>query len=268
MINHTFGFIGAGNMAGAIISAMITEKLVNPGQLSVYDVDLQKCKSFLDLGAYVSDSIETLARQSDIIFLAVKPQNYADVLRLIAPAIDKNKVLVSIAAGISTGYIKKAVGFDCKVIRLMPNTPLLLGMGATALCYCPPVTDDEFEIVSRIFSSCGIVEVLPEDQMNAVIAVNGSSPAYVYLFAKSVIDAAVLQGIDKDVARNLFLQTLMGSAQMLSSSGKTPDELIAQVASPGGTTLAALDQFKTLGFESLIESAMQACTKRADALAK
>ena len=130
------------------------------------------------------------------------------------------------------------------------------------------MTDSEFEEVSRLFSASGIVENLPEESMNAVISVNGSSPAYVYLFAKAVIDSAVAQGIERKAAKRLIIQTLKGSAKMLDESGMEPDELIKMVASPGGTTLAALNSFSDDDFEKVIDNAMMACTTRAGELAK
>ena len=150
----------------------------------------------------------------------------------------------------------------------MPNTPLLLSKGATALSPTDNVDPQVFEVVKAMFETSGVIEILPENLMNAVISVNGSSPAYIYLFAKAVCDSAEKQGIDRDVAMKLFAAVLEGSAEMLRSSGDDPDTLIQKVSSKGGTTIAALERFYAHGFEAMVDDAMNACTKRAEELAK
>lgn len=261
------GFIGAGNMAGAIIEGILSQKVADACCLGVLDVNASKCESFKARGIGVFDTIAALAAFSDIIFLAVKPQNYEEVLGELAGHTE-GRIVVSIAAGISTGCIKSRLGSGCHVVRAMPNTPLLLGCGATALCKAEPVTDGEFLSVREIFAAGGSVDVLPEEKMNAVISVNSSSPAYVYLFAKAVITGAVKQGMDVATATALIAKTLEGSAKMIASSGYTPDELIKMVSSPGGTTLKALEALEEHDFEGAVVDAMERCTKRADELGR
>lgn len=265
---RNLGFIGAGNMAGAIMNGMISTQTYPAEHIYVYDIDKEKCNTFQKIGVSVTDSSKNLVTKSDIIFLAVKPQNFADVLTEIKSVVTEQKVFVTIAAGISTQYIVKTLECACPVIRAMPNTPLLIGKGATALCRSSNVSDDSFELVRSIFQSCGTVSVMGEDKMNAVIGVNSSSPAYIYLFAKAVVDSAVKQGIPADVALPLFCQTLEGSAGMLRKEDTTPEQLIKMVSSPGGTTLKALDALYAHGFEQAIDDAMVACTKRAEELGK
>jgi pyrroline-5-carboxylate reductase len=175
-------------------------------------------------------------------------------------------LLVSIAAGITAPWIKRAVGFDCKLILAMPNTPLLLGQGAVALSRVEPAAVEEFLRVKSLFESVGIAEEIPPALMNEVIPVNGSSPAFVYLFAKTIIDKAAEAGIDEAAARNLVAQTLIGSAHMLRDAGKTPQELIDMVCSPGGTTLAAMAELERLGFTEALGAAFDACVRRAKEL--
>lgn len=262
------GFIGAGNMAGAIIEGILKKDVTQAGCLTVCDRDPVKTAHFTEKGVRSADNIAQLAAQADIIFLAVKPQDYETVLAELRGHVGPQQLVVTIAAGISTDYIKQRVGETCKVVRAMPNTPLLLGEGATALCQCPPVSDEEFAAVRHIFEAGGIVSVLPEEKMNAVISVNSTSPAYVYVFAKAVIDGAAEQGIDFETARALFCKTLVGSAKMLMESGRSPDELIKMVASPGGTTLKALEALEEHDVESAIKDAMLRCTKRAEELGR
>ncbi|MDR1564405.1 MAG: pyrroline-5-carboxylate reductase [Oscillospiraceae bacterium] len=267
-MSKKIGFIGTGNMANAIINGIISREIAPPQSLYIYDVDAQKCAELSKSGLNVSPSGAELTKSCDIVFLSVKPQVYGAVLAEIAPAADTEQVFVSIAAGIPTEYVQKGLGIAARVVRVMPNTPFLLGEGASALSYKAPVTEADFAAVKQIFESSGIVSVLDEDKMNAVISVNGSSPAYVYLLAKAIIQGAEQQGIDAQTALSLFAQTLRGSAKMLLESGDTAEELIRKVSSPGGTTLQALEVLYQGGFEESVIKAMQACTKRAEELGK
>lgn len=266
MTDH-IGFIGAGNMAGAIINGLLQRKVCAATQVAVYDHHSAHYARFESQGVHGVETIQQLVEFADIVFLSVKPQNYDEVLRLIQP-FATGKIIVSIAAGISSAFIKERLGQSAKIALAMPNTPLLLGEGATALCRCEPLTDEEYNKVKSIFAAGGVVQDLPEEQMAAVISVSSSSPAYVYLFAKAVIAGAVEQGIDPAVAKALIAQTLIGSAKMLTDSGKEPDELIQMVSSKGGTTIAALNALYARGFEEAVLEGMRHCTKRAEELGK
>ncbi len=268
MHNSAVGFIGAGNMASAIIGGIRRCGLYPSRALTVYDVNAQKLQEMAALGLQTAGGAGQVVRDCGMVFLAVKPQNFQEVLEDVRPEVRADTLFVTIAAGISTAYIRERTVPDCKVVRAMPNTPLLLGEGATALCRTGNVTDDEFTAVRRIFEASGLVEVLTEDRMNEVIAVNGSSPAYVYLFAKTLADRAAEYGIGGEAALRLVAQTLIGSAKMLLDSGKTPEELIRMVSSPGGTTLAALEALEEGNFSGILRSAMDRCTKRAEELGR
>lgn len=261
------GFIGAGNMAGAIVKSLLQKKVASPADLAVYDHHSAHYAAFETLGVRGAADLRALLAFADVIVLSVKPQNYADVLEELRGHM-QGKIVVSIAAGISSAFIRQRLGEDAKVVLAMPNTPLLLGEGATALCPCPPISDADYKRVRRIFEAGGAVQDLPEEQMAAVISVSGSSPAYIYLFAKAVIDDAVRQGIDAGVAKALICQTLIGSARMLMESGKTPDELIQMVSSKGGTTIAALEAMRAGGFEQAVADGMEQCTRRARELGR
>lgn len=266
-MSDKIGFIGAGNMAGAIIEGILNQGVAREQDLAVIDISSEKCADFKKRGLNIFNSFNSLAEFCDVIFLSVKPQNYEEVLSELKGYTD-GRIIVSIAAGISTGYVKSRLGENSKVVRAMPNTPLLMGCGATALCHVDPVTDAEFEKVKKIFEAGGSVSVLPEDKMNAIISVNGSSPAYVYLFAKAVINGAVAQGIDAETATALIAKTLEGSAKMITQSGRNVDELIKMVSSKGGTTLMALEALYEHNFEGALIDAMERCTKRAEELGK
>lgn len=262
------GFIGAGNMATAIIKGLLSNKAALPENICIYDLDPEKRKAMEDNGVKTAQSASDVVKNSDIIVLAVKPQNYSEVLQEVKCSADESKVFVSIAAGISIDYVRRELNLDCPVVRVMPNTPLLLGKGASALCPSENISAEDFEIVNNMFALSGTAEVLPEEHMNEIISVNGSSPAYIYLFAKVMADYAKSCGIDGDKAMNLICATLEGSARMLKDSGDTPETLIQKVSSKGGTTIAALDKLRECHFEEAITQAMKACTKRAEELGK
>lgn len=260
------GFIGTGNMAKAIIQSMIKNGF-DPCNIPVFDIDEKKYKLINENLDFQND-ISCVVSKSDIIFLAVKPQNYKEVLSSIKHCVSSDKTFVSIAAGITTNYIVNALDNIPKAIRVMPNTPLLLNKGAVAIAQNLDVSNEIFDIVKQIFELSSLVEIISEDKMDEIISVNGSSPAYVYLFVKAIVDYAQSVGLDYDVCLNLICQTLIGSAEMIKHSGYDLDDLIKMVSSPGGTTLAALDTLNQLDFYGSIKQAMQSCTNRAKELSK
>ncbi len=261
------GFIGAGNMATAIIKGLIAQK-GSGSFINVFDVSSEKLDDISKLGVNALSSSQDVVKNSDIIVLAVKPQNYAEVLEALKAVVSNDKTFVSIAAGISISYVQSALGCECPVVRVMPNTPLLLKKGASALCPSGNINEDDKQIVYDMFAGSGVCEYITEDHMNEIIAVNGSSPAYIYMFAKAMADYAVSVGIDYNKALNLICATLEGSAAMLRESGDTPDVLIEKVSSKGGTTIEALNKLREHGFTEAVDDAMKACTKRAEELGK
>ncbi len=261
-------FIGAGNMATAIIKGMVSGGLAERYSIYAYDLDREKVATLEAYGVKDGGDIAEMSADSDFLFLAVKPQNMEDVLPILGEAMNRDAVVISIAAGISAQYLKTALGFSAKVVPVMPNTPLLLGSGATAMAQVEPVTDSEFEEVAEIFRCAGIVSVIGSEQMVDIIPVNGSSPAYIYRFAKAFIDYAKTKQIDERVALELICQSLIGSARMMMETDKTPDELIAMVSSKGGTTLKGSEVLIERGFEQIIKDACDACAARGYELAK
>lgn len=261
------GFIGAGNMATAIIKGLIAQK-GSADFISVFDISSEKLDSMREMGVTACSSADEVAQSCQIIVLAVKPQNYAEVLEGLRSCVDESKTFVSIAAGISIDYVQTSLGCKCPVMRVMPNTPLLLKKGASALCPSDNMGEEDKQIIYDMFAGSGVCEFFTEDHMNEIISVNGSSPAYIYLFAKAMADYAQEQGIDYNSAMQLICATLEGSAAMLRESGDSPDELIAKVSSKGGTTIAALEKLREHGFTEAIKDAMDACTRRAEELGK
>ncbi len=262
------GFIGAGNMGSAIMKGIAGSDIASKAELFAFDPFKEKLMSLADTGVKAMDSAADIAAMCKYVFLAIKPQQFEDALPCIKDAVTEDTVIVSIAAGITSEYIRSVTIQNAKVVLVMPNTPLLLGTGATALSRNDSVNDEEFAVVKQIFDSCGISAVITPDKMKEIIAINGSSPAFIYLFAKGFVDYAKSQDIDGDTALLLFAQTLIGSAKMLTDSGMNIDELIRMVSSPGGTTLAGLDALYEGKLTDIVYDACDRCTKRAYELSK
>lgn len=267
MDNIKVGFIGAGNMGGAIMRGILSS-FGGGAQVCAYDPDKEKLNALAKAGVRQVSSEAELCTVCKFVFLAIKPQIFDAVLPKLKGAVTEQTVIVSIAAGITEEYIKSVVGEFAHVVIVMPNTPFLLGKGATALAKGSSCTDEEFEAVKSIFLTGGIAQVVPMDKMKEIIAINGSSPAFIYLYAKGFIDYAKGVGIDEDAALKLFAQSLIGSAEMMTSSGKTIDELIKMVSSPGGTTLAGLDALYRGRLTDIAAECCACCTKRAYELSK
>ena len=253
-------FIGAGNMATAIIKSITLSGRVPANEIFVFDKFEDKANELVKLGVNKCCGISEAVSSADTVLLAVKPQDYETLLLSIKDCgvALHNKTFISIAAAISCNYITSTLGCDCPVVRVMPNTPLMLGIGATAISRNSLVTDKSYSKICTLFASSGVVCSLDEDMMNKVISVNSSSPVYLYMLAQAMINKAVEYGISDKNARDLVFQTMKGSVEMLIKSGSTPDDLIKMVASPGGTTLAAISSMTDDGFNETIYKAMDA----------
>lgn len=272
MIN--LGFLGTGNMGSAIIKGIAAAKKDKSSKLGKYDINLfaydkdsEKLKSLSEYGVTPCSSEEDLGSRCGYILLAVKPQVLGDVLTALKPSVTENHVFISICAGISSDFIKEKTNPNVKTAIVMPNTPAMLGLGASAIARDNIISDEEFDLAKSVISSCGIVREIPMNKMKEIICINGSSPAFIYLFAKGFIDYAKEVGIDEKAALELFAQSLAGSAKMLTDSGMTVEQLIKQVSSPGGTTLAGLDKLYEGNLEKAVSNACKACTQRAYELA-
>lgn len=255
--------VGAGNMANAILDGAVSAGYLRPEEIGTYNIHEEKREKMGKKGYRVYTTIRELCLDSRYILLSVKPQMMEEVLRELAPVFSADKVAVSIAAGISSGFIKDVLGPETKVVLAMPNTPLLVGCGATALACCPPTTVEECSFIRGLFASAGLVEGIPEDKMNQIIAVSGSTPAYLYLIAKHFCQYAQDQGLDADLANRMFCQTMVGAARMMTETGMTHRQLIDMVTSPKGTTLMGLTALEQGGLEQLIRDCCEATVRRA-----
>lgn len=264
----TIGFIGAGHIAGAIISGIIAAGEYTKRDIYIYDTNKEICAAYGNEGFNVAGSDTEIVLSSNIVFLCIRQPDLPGILNEIKSAVTHKNVIVSVIAGVSIGYIKNILGRDCKVIRTMPNMPLQIRRGVTAIAYDMPITYTELNAVKDIFETTGIVEVLPEEQMNEIISVSSSSPAYIYILMRAMIDGAVQQGISKEVAERMVLETVTGSVEYARVSGKSLDDIINGICSPNGTTIKAVDYLEKKGFEQSVKDAMLACTKRAYMLEK
>lgn len=262
------GFIGVGNIASAIIGGVTRSGYIKHSNIYIYDVNIDKFQPMSYTGVNLAQSACDLVKFCDYIFLTVKPQVYGDVLNEVKKQVTSSKCLIDVGAGITINFVKETVGKDCKVIRVMPNTPLLYGEGATALVKEAPVSDSEFEFIKGAFDSCGKTFVVKESDMDAVTAVSGSSPAFVFRFVRELIKSAVDAGMDENTAKNLVTCAIRGSALMASVSPLGLNELIKMVASPNGTTEAGLKAMDENGFDNAVYSAAEAARKRSVELTK
>lgn len=262
-------FIGVGNMASAIIGGVAEDGIAH-GDVILFDRHAEKAAPFAERGYTVASSAPDAAEQANIIVLATQPQAFPELLAELGTAALDGKCFVSIAAGVTTAAVCSGLGRDVPVIRVMPNAPLRIGKGATAVTRNGSVNETDFRLVCRIFSRMGEIIILPEDKMNEIISVTGSSPAYVYLFIKSIIDSARRQGIEADEhqLRNLVCRTVIGSAELMMRSPLTAEQLLDAVQTPGGTTEPAVKTLLERDMPGIIDAAMQACTDRAYELGK
>jgi len=258
--NLNIGCIGAGNMGAAIILGLASD--IPAKNLMIYDIE----KSRTDLlsekyGIISSGSIQSLADNSDIIIIAVKPDTVAEVISKIKNTI-KNKVIVSIAAGVTIDSIEKEAGKSCKIIRVMPNTPALTGEGMSVLSPNKNIDNTTLQKVEKIFSGIGRVLVLPEKMMNAVTGLSGSGPAYVFTFIQALTDGGVKMGIPRSKALILAAQTVMGAAKMVMETGEDPAALRSSVTSPGGTTIDGIHILERAGFSGIVIDAVEAASEK------
>lgn len=257
------GLVGGGNMGTAIISRIYKRYAV-----SICEKDTARAGLLKKKYKAVSVDLRTLAQKSNIVILAVKPQDMDSVLLELKNFITPRHLIVSIAAGLTTGYFESRLGKNVKVIRTMPNMPALIGEGVTALVKGKFATDKDLKTAEAIFKNIGETVIVEENLIDAVTAVSGSGPAYVFLFAECFLKAAQELGLEKSVAQKLVLSTLTGSAHLLVRSKEDAGSLRARVTSRGGTTQAALEVFEKHQIEKIFIEALTAAKNRAKELSK
>ncbi len=262
------GFIGGGNMAEALIKGIVrSQKSEVRSEIFVAEPREDRRK-YLELtyGVKLTEKNRDVASASNIIILAVKPQNVEAVLDEIAGVVSEDKTVVSIAAGITLSYLQSKLKTK-KIIRVMPNTPAIVQEGMSVMSMCECFTDKDIAAVREIFMSVGQVLILPEKYMNAVTALSGSGPAFIAFFTEAMTEAGIKMGLRKEDASELAIQTLIGTAKIIET-GMPPEKLREMVTSPGGTTSAGLKTLDEKGFKDVVAAAIEAATNRAMELGK
>lgn len=258
------GVIGAGFMASSIISGAIRAGCVSPDDVIVSDINQNSLDKISTFGVSTTFDSSEVCNNSEYVIIAVKPQNFNEVSEKIAKCFC-NKY-ISIMAGVKIEKIKSLLG-QVKVARCMPNTPCSVSSGAVGIDVSDFIDNKERQFIISLFSSFATVSVLPESLINAVTGISGSSPAYFYLFAKSVIEAGVNNGLPYEDAKNLAVNTMIGAGKMiLANPDRSIDELISSVCSKGGTTIEAVKVFEQLQLTNITGKAVDACIKRASEL--
>lgn len=267
MIERTIAFLGAGNMAEALIKGLLRAGTARPdsviatGRRSERLDELQRTYGVRT----TSDNIAA-AREAEVVVLSVKPQAMDKLLVQVAPELDHRKLVISVAAGVPIAALERRLGAGARIIRTMPNTPSLVGAGACALARGEHASDEDLNIATRIFQAVGITTVVEENLLDAVTGLSGSGPAYIFLVIEALSDAGVKVGLPRYTAQKLAAQTVLGSAKLLIETGIHPGQLKDQVTSPGGTAIAGLHTLEAGGLRTTLINAVEAATRRAKEL--
>ena len=262
------GFIGGGNMAEAIIKGLLAGGVQAESVVVSEPLPLRRDFLSSEYAAEVSDDNLDVARQADIIVLAIKPQMAGSVLTSLEPAISADKLIISIMAGITTTFIEESLTNGVRVVRAMPNAPALIQAASTAICPGRKAITGDLDMTRTIFERVGTVVTVPEKLMDAVTGLSGSGPAYVYMFVEALSDAGVKNGLPREVAAELAVQTVLGSCRMIAETGEHPAMLREKVTSPGGTTITGLHALENGCFRGTIMDAVDAACCRSKELSE
>jgi pyrroline-5-carboxylate reductase len=263
------GFIGAGNMGEALVKGLLSAGMIGPRSVLISDPSRKRAADLVRAyGVKKVSGNAALVSGADIVVLAVKPEKVNSVLKEVGAVLDRSKLLISVAAGVSLFQIESRLKTPVRLVRAMPNTPALVGEGATAVCYGHTVTAADRKLVMRVFGSVGRAVELEESLMDAVTGLSGSGPAYVFSLIQGMADGGVREGLPRATALELAAQTVLGSARMVLETGKHPLQLRDQVASPGGTTIQGIGVLQETGFEGMVMEAVRAATERSRQLSE
>ncbi|MCY2923901.1 MAG: pyrroline-5-carboxylate reductase [Planctomycetota bacterium] len=267
MAQYTLGVLGFGKMAQAILRGAIAGGQVAAQAVVAYDPDEKQQALARGMGIACAASAAG-AGACPRVLLAVKPQMVAPVLAEIAPAVGAQTTVVSIAAGITAGAIDKALAGKGRIVRVMPNTPMQVGAGASAIAAGPRADQGDIEWTRELFAAGGLAVAVEERLLDAVTGLSGSGPAYFFYFVEALAAAGVAEGLPADIAAQLAVQTCVGAGQLLAQSGKSPQELRVQVTTPGGTTQRALETMDAAGVKASLAQAVRAAVLRSRELGK
>jgi len=269
MLNKRIAFLGVGNMVAALMKGIIEAELTKPEDIIISDVDKEKLRvASHELRVVAAEDNREAVKEADVIILAVKPNDMEGLLNEIKDSLEPKKLVISIAAGITTSYIEKILKKETPVIRVMPNIPVAVKEGASAFSIGKYVSQEQGEIAESIFGAVGKAVKVEENLMDAVTALSGSGPAYIFYSIASLIEAAVSLGLDEKTATTLATQTVLGSAKLLQETGEEPAALKEKVASKGGTTEAALLVLDEGKLKETLGKALKAAAKKSKELTK
>ncbi|MGJ9459208.1 pyrroline-5-carboxylate reductase [Oceanobacillus sp. CF4.6] len=255
-MNKRITFLGAGSLAEAIISGIIKSELIAKENIYVTNKSNTARLEYMQKGYQVQCSTDKneLAKEADIIVLAMKPNDAIDSIQSIKTYLNNNQLVISVIAGLSTEKIERAIGIDIPVMRVMPNTSALIGHSATAISPGKYVTNEHIQVTDQLFRTVGLTKMIEEKDMHTVTAISGSGPAFIYYLVESMERAALEAGLDAETASELLAQMVIGAGIMLQKSGKTPEVLRENITSPGGTTEAGIEVLKRHEFQETIIS--------------
>ncbi len=267
MFENELGIIGTGTMGSALLRTIIKNNVIEKDKIIIYDKDhVVTDNIFKELGVKIAQNNSHLVQTSNYILLAVKPQIINFVLEEIGPNIKPENTIISIAAGVAIRHIEKYVSNDVGIIRIMTNTPLMVGAGASAITHNNKIRDGSIEFVKKIFNSGGVVVELDEEHLDTVTGLSGSGPAYFFIIIEALADGGVKMGLSRKVAIKLAAQTALGAAKLVLETGKHPGELKDMVCSPGGTTITALHELERAKLRSTLMRAVEVATEKSRAL--
>jgi pyrroline-5-carboxylate reductase len=267
-LGKTIAFLGAGNMAEALVKGLLRAEVAEAREIICADRNPARAELAKRYGVRFTGSNREAAAVADLVVLSVKPQVMNKLLDEIAPDLDQKKLVISIAAGVPIAAIERKVGHGVRIVRTMPNTPALVGAGATALTAGEHATEEDLAQARALFDAIGRTVIVDEPQLDAVTGLSGSGPAYIFLVIEALSDAGVKVGLARATAQDLAAQTVLGSAKLLIETGEHPGRLKDQVTSPGGTAIAGLHTLEAGGLRTTLMNAVEAATHRARELGK
>lgn len=262
-MEKVIGFIGSGNMAQAMMGSLIQAKVVDRENIiasEIFKEVRERVKT--ELGIRTTDNNIDVAKEADFIILSVKPNIYEIVLSEIKDIIKDGAIIVGIGAGITSSFLRKSLNEGAKYVKVMPNTPALVGEGMSAISNSNNLEEEELKEVVEIIEAFGKVEIIDEKLMDGYTAIAGSSPAYIYMMVEALADGGVLEGLPRKQAYTIAAQAVLGSAKMVLETGIHPGELKDNVCSPGGTTIEAVASLEKNGFRSTLIEAVVACAEK------
>jgi pyrroline-5-carboxylate reductase len=268
-LGKTIAFLGAGNMAEALVKGLLRAKVADPAEIVCSDRRADRGPELKErYGVRFTTSNREATERADLVVLSVKPQVMNKLLDEIAPVLDQKKLVISIAAGVPIAAIERKVGHGVRIVRTMPNTPALVGAGATALSPGEHATEADLQQAKALFDAIGKTVIVDEPLLDAVTGLSGSGPAYIFLIIEALSDAGVKVGLARAQAQDLAAQTVLGSAKLLIETGEHPGRLKDQVTSPGGTAIAGLHTLEAGGLRTTLMDAVEAATTRSRELGK